>query len=106
VDSDKSRGISKVKVELIDSNVINAVARCKTAVINGLIALDSRAPIVQKQLESRNTGMLCQEGTLLDPTVGLGSTPLLQNFKFLISKRRCHFRVGPLVQLIIAAITK
>jgi len=57
--------------------------------------------------ESRNVGMLCRVGTLLYPTVGLGSAaPLLQNFGFLVSKRRHHFRVGPLVQLIITAITK
>jgi len=49
-------------------------------------------------VELRNAGMLCREGTLLDPTVGLGSAPLPQNFRFLISKRRRRFRVGPLVQ--------
>ena len=32
--------------------------------------------------------MWCREGNLLDPTVGGGDAPLLQNLRFLISKRR------------------
>jgi len=51
------------------------------------LGLDRLAP---KAVESRHARyMLRREGTLLDPTVGggAGGAPLLQNFRFLISKR-------------------
>ena len=40
------------------------------------------------QIEARALYMWRREGTLLDPTVGEGSAPLLKNLRFLISKRR------------------
>jgi len=53
------------------------------------------ARIVEKQLgvERRR-----QSNRKTRYVAGLGSATLPQNFKFLLSKRRHHFRVGPLIQ--------